>query len=325
MKLSNHIRLWNHVSIKVMDVRHIMMGPGEDLQSYRLPASAFLYAVRGSAQVWLDRNEHTAKRFHVLHGGKGLCLDILGLPLLRRRFDILSKKARRYSVNEIENHYRYKGEVNISMYRSMRQTAMTAFLCLTLLLGACSNTGTNGGAQSTGGNAETQTNAAKNTDGPKESQQPKSRIVSTPKGDVEVPAEPKKVASDQYMGQLLKLGIVPIGVRDGMLKESWIEKAGISKDTLSKIESLGGFPLNAEKLISLEPDLIIGSIEANIEQYQKIGTTVFVPYWEKIQRPVPLINSVKSAKFSGSRRKRSSGLLNLKRKWRMPKNKSKAS
>ncbi|MFD3274436.1 ABC transporter substrate-binding protein [Paenibacillus dendritiformis] len=100
------------------------------------------------------------------------------------------------------------------------------------------------------------------------------------KGDVEVPAKPQRVASDQYMGQLIKLGIIPVGVREDMLEEAWIEKAGISQETLSKIENLGGFPMNLEKLAYLEPDLIIGSIEDNIEQYNIIGTTVFLPYWE---------------------------------------------
>lgn len=72
-------------------------------------------------------------------------------------------------------------------------------------------------------------------------------------------------------------------------RASWkIKKAGISEEVLSKIESLGGFPMNAEKLIHLEPDLIIGSIEGNIEQYKKIGTTVFLPYWEELSTPSPI-------------------------------------
>ncbi|RXZ78693.1 helix-turn-helix domain-containing protein [Paenibacillaceae bacterium] len=49
---------------------------GEELRSYRLPASSFLYAVRGNAQVWLDGVPHVVDRFHVIHGGKGMCLDI---------------------------------------------------------------------------------------------------------------------------------------------------------------------------------------------------------------------------------------------------------
>jgi len=77
MKLSDHMMLWNHVYIKVMDVRHTVMVDGEQLRSYRLPASAFLFVKRGRAQLMLDGKASTASRFHVLHLGKGLDLDIL--------------------------------------------------------------------------------------------------------------------------------------------------------------------------------------------------------------------------------------------------------
>jgi len=152
-------------------------------------------------------------------------------------------------------------------------------ICLALLVGACSGpvqSNNNASApitNSTSASSE-QTKAAQQSEA-----QVKTRIVSTVKGDVEVPAEPKRVAADQYMGHLLKLGIIPVGVRSFMLEEGWFERAGISKDVLSKIEDLGGFPMNLEKLTYLEPDLIIGSVEENIEQYQKVGTTVFLPYW----------------------------------------------
>lgn len=53
MNLDDHILLWNHVFIKVMDVRFQTMDKGEELPTYRLPASAFLYTVRGSARVWI--------------------------------------------------------------------------------------------------------------------------------------------------------------------------------------------------------------------------------------------------------------------------------
>ncbi|MGG1639476.1 ABC transporter substrate-binding protein [Paenibacillus sp. NRS-1760] len=76
MKMSDHLMLWNHASIKVMDIRHTVMEPGEELRSYRLPTSAFFYAIRGSAQMWSDGTMHMVNRFHVLHGGKGMCLDI---------------------------------------------------------------------------------------------------------------------------------------------------------------------------------------------------------------------------------------------------------
>lgn len=160
------------------------------------------------------------------------------------------------------------------------QTTAALLLCGSLLLSACSSgTGTAAKEQSAGNGNVNQT---------KSEEILKTRIVSTPKGDVEVPAEPKRVASDQYMGHLLKLGIVPIGVRTFMLDEGWMEKADIPKETIEKIEDLGNFPLNLEKLTMLDPDLIIGSIDENIEQYEKIGTTVFLPYWEGLTTAGPL-------------------------------------
>ncbi|WP_238807680.1 hypothetical protein [Paenibacillus sp. EKM212P] len=82
MKLNDHILLWNHVFIQVMDVRHKKIEEGEELRTYLLPASAFLYTVRGNARVRLDNSIHRVERFHVLHGGKGMCLSILAEEVL---------------------------------------------------------------------------------------------------------------------------------------------------------------------------------------------------------------------------------------------------
>ncbi|MNI47986.1 Iron(3+)-hydroxamate-binding protein YxeB precursor [compost metagenome] len=165
-------------------------------------------------------------------------------------------------------------------------------LCLSIVLTACSgaaNTNTNAGQQNTANAASAEASAAATSQPKAEATAaPATRTVTTLLGDVEVPANPQRVASDQYMGQLLKLGIVPVGVRSFMLNESWIPDSGISEETIAGIEDLGGFPMNLEKLTYLEPDLIIGSIEKNIEDYQKIGTTVFLPYWEGESTSGPL-------------------------------------
>ncbi|SFF31441.1 iron complex transport system substrate-binding protein [Paenibacillus algorifonticola] len=76
MKLDDHIALWNHASVKVMDFRYAMLEAGEMLSPYRLPANAFLYVIDGSAQVQLDHSQHHMKRFHVLHGGRSAHLSI---------------------------------------------------------------------------------------------------------------------------------------------------------------------------------------------------------------------------------------------------------
>ncbi|KTD86706.1 AraC family transcriptional regulator [Paenibacillus etheri] len=180
-----------------------------------------------------------------------------------------------------DNHYHDTEKGELHMFKmSKSQTTAALLLCGSLLLSACSSgTGIPAKEQSEGNGTAKQVTSEESSN---------TRIVSTPKGDVEIPAEPKRVAADQYMGHLLKLGIVPIGARTFMLDEGWMEKAEIPKETIKKIEDLGDFPLNLEKLTMLDPDLIIGSIDENIEQYEKIGTTVFLPYWEGLKTAGPL-------------------------------------
>ncbi|WP_138754574.1 AraC family transcriptional regulator [Paenibacillus sinopodophylli] len=76
MKLDEHITLWNHSAIKILDIRHTIMHPGELLENYRLPASIFLYGIRGAASIKVDGIKQETTGFHVLHGGKGMLLDI---------------------------------------------------------------------------------------------------------------------------------------------------------------------------------------------------------------------------------------------------------
>lgn len=489
MKLNDHILLWNHVFIQVMDVRHKKIEKGEELRTYRLPASAFLYAVRGNARVRLDDSIHRVERFHVLHGGKGMCLSILAeegleyyiilykvtltlpsrkeiaqllekenpfqnqyafaprypLPLydkvklleqewreaselgklhvkalfqqfvyellqqlyrqgieplkpdlvsqavayIREHFSrpmalesiaeelecstghlsrlfknkmhtspihylgqvradraaellmqtdatlqeiaervgypdahSLSRSFKKYKglspvrfkkerehhawkqdqdmpqtmlkyalqrtsfarYTDIDYQYRYNAEGDLFMHGRVKITAMMIMLCLSLMLGACSaSTNTNGSSQTKANHTAT----TSNSDG-QAAVQAQTRTVKTLKGDVEVPANPKRVASDQYMGHLLKLGIIPVGVRSFMLNEAWIDQSGYPKEKLAGIKDLGEFPMDLEELTVLQPDLIIGSIEKNIDSYQKVGTTVFLPYWEGESTAGPL-------------------------------------
>nr|WP_238192038.1 AraC family transcriptional regulator [Paenibacillus sp. L3-i20] len=73
----DHALLWNHAFINILDIRHISMEQGDKLHAYRLPASAFLYVSSGSANIQLDNMVHLLNKFSILHGGKGLCLDIV--------------------------------------------------------------------------------------------------------------------------------------------------------------------------------------------------------------------------------------------------------
>lgn len=76
MEWSERIRLWNHVPVKVLDVRHVIMQPGGKLQSYTLPSSAFVFTNQGEAKVMLDGYESASGNHQVVHGGKGAVLHI---------------------------------------------------------------------------------------------------------------------------------------------------------------------------------------------------------------------------------------------------------
>lgn len=76
MYRDEYVKLWNAASIKIWDVRHTVLHPGEQISAYRLPTSGFVYTVRGSATITLDSNTYTVEKMQILHGGKGVCLNI---------------------------------------------------------------------------------------------------------------------------------------------------------------------------------------------------------------------------------------------------------
>lgn len=217
------------------------------------------------------------------------------LPALRREIAVQQSEDALY--NDIENHFHYQKGSEAFMHKKTKLAAMALAMSLSLLAAGCS------GAANTNGNAPAQLAAGAGAEQPADNRQSATgaaseqqadaqaatRTVSTPRGDVEVPAEPQRVAADQYMGYLLKLGIIPVGVRTLMLDEGWFAAAGITQDMLAGIEDLGGgFPMNLEKLAMLEPDLIIASVDTEVEQFEKIAPTVFMPYWDGESTSGPL-------------------------------------
>lgn len=73
---SDHILLWDHACIKVLDIRHALIRMGDAVRGYKLPASVFLLVKRGGAQVLLDGTEYDVKPLQVMHSGKGTRVDI---------------------------------------------------------------------------------------------------------------------------------------------------------------------------------------------------------------------------------------------------------
>lgn len=76
MNLHDHILQWNHISAKVVDIRHKLLEDGEERKGYKLPANVFLYIVHGRALISLDDRSYRLSRCNVLHGGCGARLDL---------------------------------------------------------------------------------------------------------------------------------------------------------------------------------------------------------------------------------------------------------
>jgi len=76
MEWQEVIKLWSQTPVKVLDIRHLTVKSWEELKSYRLPASAFLFANQGEAKVVLDERESYISQSQLLHCGKGAILSI---------------------------------------------------------------------------------------------------------------------------------------------------------------------------------------------------------------------------------------------------------
>ncbi|MGO4546350.1 ABC transporter substrate-binding protein [Paenibacillus sp. 2TAB23] len=96
-------------------------------------------------------------------------------------------------------------------------------------------------------------------------------MVSHLLGETEIPTEPKRIVADQYIGHLLALGISPIGARGDLMKGPFL------KDLTANMEDTGN-PMLPEKLLELQPDLIITQNGDNYEALSKIAPTIVYEY-----------------------------------------------
>ncbi|WP_238649975.1 ABC transporter substrate-binding protein [Paenibacillus piscarius] len=77
-EMTDSIRAWNHVPVRIMDIRHVSMGPGEQ-QRYVFPSSVFVFTNQGEAVILLDGTGGTAAHSQVIHGGKGTVFQVASL------------------------------------------------------------------------------------------------------------------------------------------------------------------------------------------------------------------------------------------------------
>lgn len=151
---------------------------------------------------------------------------------------------------------------------------LSILLSLTLLLSACStgvasnSSGDASGSKSTSSSTNTVT-AGNHT----KTSEP--RIISTVKGDITIPAEPKRIVVDLYLGSLIALGIKPVGTPEMNLKNPYFISS------LEGVQNIGEYEtISLEKVLELEPDLIVTGNPDLFDSFSKIAPTLVVPYGE---------------------------------------------
>ncbi|AIQ47205.1 hypothetical protein R70723_15915 [Paenibacillus sp. FSL R7-0273] len=184
-------------------------------------------------------------------------------------FDIVRTSSLGYSV---DNHYQYKSEGASFMSKSARPSLLiTLLLCFSIVLSACAagNTNTASGSNTTSPSPSASAAPAA-TDTP--SAEAQTRTITTVKGDIEVPADPQRVVVLYLLGDVLALGVKPVGVSD-------VSEGAAFEEELSDVQKLGTwFEASPEAILSLDPDLIIVPSDETYEVLKDIAPTVLVPY-----------------------------------------------
>jgi len=140
----------------------------------------------------------------------------------------------------------------------MKKLLFPFILLLALVISACSN--------ESSGKVDTTT---------KKEEQPKTITYQSETGPIEVPANPKKVILlSGFTGNVIDLGVNIVGV------DVWSKNNPTFKDELKDVEEVSDE--NLEKIIELEPDLIIGlSNIKNLDKLKEIAPTVTYT-WGKV-------------------------------------------
>lgn len=98
-----------------------------------------------------------------------------------------------------------------------------------------------------------------------------TRTFESEKGTIEIPVKSEKIVTDYFLGDLLAMGITPVGGTNLLLQSP--QFAGMV-DNVTNVGDYGA--VSFEKVAELEPDLIITMSESEYEQYSKIAPTIYI-------------------------------------------------
>ena len=97
------------------------------------------------------------------------------------------------------------------------------------------------------------------------------QTIATLKGDVTIPAQPKRIVVAFFQGDFLALGIKPVGTT--------FNDDAVFEEELKDVTVIDAWGLNPELVMSLEPDLIIWNNPEEYETLSKIAPTVIMDYY----------------------------------------------
>ncbi len=153
----------------------------------------------------------------------------------------------------------------------MKKIQMTLFVLLALLLSACANNAEQADGETKENEQKTKSEETTNEE-QSEEKESDTFTYQSENGPVEVPKNPERViVLSSFAGNLMNLDVNMVGV------DSWSKMNPRFEDELEGIEAVTAD--NLEKIIELNPDLIIGlSNTKNVEKLKEIAPTVTFTY-----------------------------------------------
>lgn len=160
------------------------------------------------------------------------------------------------------DHSTEEGEYTMLGANRSKTLLMAAALSVTLMLSACSSATA---PMSPGGGANAPS-GANNPPAVAQQTEAATKEFEHTGGQSTVPLEPQRIVADWFYGELLALGVRPIGYPEYLLSEyPYVEPQGTE-----------GFGEAVEQIVDMNPDLIISTWEDSYTQYSKIAPSVLL-------------------------------------------------
>lgn len=116
------------------------------------------------------------------------------------------------------------------------------------------------------------TNVDKMKSDHKSAEIPMMKKIKTVQGEIDIPVKPKRIVAINYLGYLLTLGVKPVGAGSTELEYTFLQ------DKITGIANVGE---SIERIVALDPDIIITMDRQNYEILSQIAPTVVIPWSAK--------------------------------------------